>query len=79
MSLGMFFHEDMLKGPGAAFVFLLYAGQVGVHLVLMAVGAMLDPTEPAPELTAELDLGLDQPRSGKAGAETTPPVARIPS
>ena len=53
MSLGMFFHEDMLKGPGAAFVFLLYAGQVGVHLVGMAVGALLDPAPPAPAPVVE--------------------------
>ena len=73
MSLGMFFHEDMLKGPGAAFVFILYAGQVGVHLVLMAVGALLDPAEKAPELVAEVAL----PSAAKN--ETNPPVARIPS
>ena len=66
MSLGMFFHEDMLKGPGAAFVFLLYAGQVGVHLVLMAVGALMDPTEPTAELVAEVDLNLIPDPAAKA-------------
>ena len=32
----------MLVGPGAAFVFFLYAAQVGVHLVAMAAGLILD-------------------------------------
>jgi glycosyltransferase 2 family protein len=47
MALGMFFKEEALKGPGAAFVFLLYATQVGFHLVAMVIGLLLDRQESA--------------------------------
>jgi uncharacterized protein (TIRG00374 family) len=42
MALAMFFPEEALRGPGAAFVFLLYACQVGFHLVAAAMGLVLD-------------------------------------
>jgi hypothetical protein len=42
MALAMFFPEEALRGPGAAFVFLLYACQVGFHLVAAAIGLVLD-------------------------------------
>lgn len=42
MALAMFFPEEVLRGPGAAFVFLLYACQVGWHLVAAGVGLALD-------------------------------------
>ncbi len=38
MALAMYFPEEALRGPGAAFVFVLYAAQVGCHLVGLAVG-----------------------------------------
>ncbi len=50
MALGMFFHEDMLSGPGAAFVFLLYATQVGFHIVAMGIGLLLDTSPASPPL-----------------------------
>jgi hypothetical protein len=47
MALAMFFPEEALRGPGAAFVFLLYACQVGWHLIAAVVGLALD-AEPGP-------------------------------
>ncbi|MDI1434254.1 lysylphosphatidylglycerol synthase transmembrane domain-containing protein [Polyangium sorediatum] len=41
MALAMFFPEDVLKGPGAAFVFVLYVSQVGFHLVALGLGLRL--------------------------------------
>jgi hypothetical protein len=64
MALAMFFHEDALTGAGAAFVFLLYATQVGFHLVAMGVGMLMDRSPHLPELTAEVKL------------ETTPSAAQ---
>lgn len=43
MALAMFFPEAMIKGPGAAFVFLLYASQVGFHVVAAVIGLALEP------------------------------------
>jgi hypothetical protein len=45
MALAMYFREDVLLGSGAAFVFLLYALQVGTHIALMIVGLVLDRGE----------------------------------
>ena len=42
MALAMYFPTTVLEGPGAAFVFLLYATQVGFHLVAMGIGLLLD-------------------------------------
>jgi glycosyltransferase 2 family protein len=42
MALAMYFPEAVLTGPGAAFVFFLYACQVGVHVLAMAVGLVID-------------------------------------
>ncbi len=64
MALAMFFHEDTLKGAGAAFVFLLYATQVGFHLVAMGIGMLMDRSPHLPELTAEVKV------------ETAPPATR---
>jgi len=64
MALAMFFHEDALTGAGAAFVFLLYATQVGFHLVAMGIGMLMDRSPHLPELTAEVKV------------ETAPPAAR---
>lgn len=44
-ALAMFFPEAMLFGPAAAFVFFLYATQVGVHVVAMVLGLILDRGE----------------------------------
>jgi glycosyltransferase 2 family protein len=41
-ALAMYFPEATLVGPGAAFVFLLYATQIGVHTVAMVVGLLMD-------------------------------------
>src|SRR6185437_2669802 len=49
MALAMYFGEATLIGPGAAFVFLLYATQVGFHIVAMAAGLALDRAGPAQE------------------------------
>jgi len=38
MALAMYFPESALRGPGAAFVFVLYAAQVGWHLVALGLG-----------------------------------------
>lgn len=43
MGLAMFFSEETIKGPGAAFVFLLYVVQVGSHLVAAVAGVLIDP------------------------------------
>jgi glycosyltransferase 2 family protein len=40
-ALAMYFPESILRGPGAAFVFLLYACQVGWHLVATVLGLWL--------------------------------------
>jgi uncharacterized protein (TIRG00374 family) len=42
MALAMYFPSAALEGPGAAFVFLLYVTQVGLHLVAMVIGLLLD-------------------------------------
>jgi hypothetical protein len=47
MALAMFFPEEALRGAGAAFVFLLYACQVGWHLIAAGIGFALD-AEPRP-------------------------------
>ena len=47
MALAMYFPEATLVGPGAAFVFLLYATQVSFHVVAMVVGLLMDRAEPA--------------------------------
>lgn len=41
-ALAMYFPEALLVGPGAAFVFLLYWTQVGVHVVAMVLGLLLN-------------------------------------
>ena len=43
-ALAMYVPEALLTGPGAAFVFFLYACQVGFHVVAMGVGLVLDRT-----------------------------------
>jgi uncharacterized protein (TIRG00374 family) len=58
MALAMYFPEAMLVGPGAAFVFFLYATQVGFHILAMAVGLLLDHR--------------DRGRAEAAGATMTP-------
>jgi glycosyltransferase 2 family protein len=42
MALAMYFPEAMLSGPGAAFVFFLYATQIGFHIVAMGIGLAID-------------------------------------
>jgi uncharacterized protein (TIRG00374 family) len=42
MALAMYFSEAMLTGPGAAFVFFLYATQVGFHILAMGIGLAMD-------------------------------------
>jgi hypothetical protein len=42
MALAMYFPDDLLVGPCAAFVFLLYATQVGFHVLAMLVGLAID-------------------------------------
>jgi glycosyltransferase 2 family protein len=42
MALAMFFPESVIKGPGAAFVFLLYVSQVGWHVVAAAIAMGMD-------------------------------------
>jgi uncharacterized protein (TIRG00374 family) len=50
MALAMYFPESMLVGPGAAFVFFLYATQVGFHMLAMAIGLLIDRAEaPVPQ------------------------------
>jgi hypothetical protein len=41
-ALAMYFPEAILFGPGAAFVFFLYVTQVGVHVVAMVLGLLID-------------------------------------
>lgn len=48
MALAMYFPEDALVGPGAAFVFLLYLTQVGFHVFGLAVGLALDRLDARP-------------------------------
>jgi hypothetical protein len=43
MALAMFFPEDVLLGPGAAFVFIDYLSNVAAHLLAALVGLGLDP------------------------------------
>jgi hypothetical protein len=53
MALAMYFPEAMLVGPGAAFVFFLYATQVGFHIVAMAIGLVLDRSDAHAAASAE--------------------------
>jgi glycosyltransferase 2 family protein len=46
-ALAMYFPDAVLIGPGAVFVFFLYATQVGVHIVAMAIGLVLDRGDPS--------------------------------
>ncbi len=41
-ALAMYFSEAVLSGPGAAFVFFLYVTQVGVHVLAMILGLVMD-------------------------------------
>nr|WP_153820308.1 lysylphosphatidylglycerol synthase transmembrane domain-containing protein [Polyangium spumosum] len=41
VALAMYFPESALRGPAAAFVFVLYAAQVGFHLVGLGLGLFL--------------------------------------
>ena len=70
MALGMFFHEDVLSGPGAAFVFLLYATQVGFHIVAMGIGLLLDtsPRIPTPSVEVNLEGDKSEPATEDARA-----------
>jgi uncharacterized protein (TIRG00374 family) len=52
MALAMYFPEEMLTGPGAAFVFLLYVTQVGFHVLAMGIGLVIDRGEARPEASA---------------------------
>lgn len=52
MALAMFFSEEALRGPGAAFVFLLYVCQVGFHLLAAGIGLAIDERGPAPSAAA---------------------------
>ena len=61
MALAMFFHEETLTSAGAAFVFLLYATQVGFHLVAMGVGMLMARSPHAPDLTAEVKIETTSP------------------
>ena len=70
MALAMFFHEDMLSGPGAAFVFLLYATQIGFHLVAMGVGFLLDVPPPFPEMSAVIEVAGDKTQTAPSDART---------
>jgi hypothetical protein len=45
MALAMYFPEAALVGPGAAFVFLLYATQVGFHILALAAALVMDRAE----------------------------------
>lgn len=54
MGLAMFFPEDVIKGPAAAFVFLLYLCQVGVHLLGAVIGILMDPAVKLPDPIVEL-------------------------
>jgi len=49
-ALAMFFPETMLRGPGAAYVFVLYAAQVGLHVLGLAVGLWLLRDAPKEDL-----------------------------
>ena len=59
-ALAMYFPEAMLIGPGGAFVFLLYATQVGFHLVAMAVGLVMYRSS-APVTAGEASKPSPQP------------------
>lgn len=43
IGLALFFSEAVITRAGAAFVFALYVGQVGVHLIFALVGLLVDP------------------------------------
>ena len=69
MALAMFFHEDVLSGPGSAFVFLLYAVQVGFHIVAMGIGFLLDTAPRLPALSAEVALEVAGATSETASSD----------
>ncbi len=58
MALAMFFPESVLKGPGAAFVFLFYVTQIGFHLLATVIGLFIDikPRVPEGDVEAEVEL-----------------------
>jgi glycosyltransferase 2 family protein len=78
MALAMYFPEQLLIGPGAAFVFLLYVTQVGVHVLAMAIGVLLDRAD-----AQAAARGGDRVDSGSAPTPpaegSTPPRAAVSS
>jgi len=58
MALAMFFPEDVLRGPGAAFVFLLYVTQIGFHLLTALLGLFLDTETRLSEAEATAEVSL---------------------
>jgi glycosyltransferase 2 family protein len=70
MALAMYFPEATLTGPGGAFVFSLYATQVGFHLVAMVAGLVIDrsgapvtASSPAPQPLAQPVTVGEPPKS----------------
>ncbi|AKT38030.1 lysylphosphatidylglycerol synthase transmembrane domain-containing protein [Chondromyces crocatus] len=66
MALAIFFPEPLIKGPGAAFVFLLYTTQVGWHIAAAILGLLL--TAEGRASAPEPDVLV--PSSGHAGSTT---------
>lgn len=54
MALAMYFPEGLLLGPGGAFVFCLYACQVGWHLVAALLGLAIAPPDAPPAPSGNL-------------------------
>jgi glycosyltransferase 2 family protein len=53
MALAMYFPPDLLAGPGAAFVFFLYATQGGFHVLAMLIGLAIDRPDHEASLPTE--------------------------
>lgn len=75
MALAMYLPEDVLKGPGAAFVFLIYATQVGWHIVAACIGLFLDPETKADLTERPREIAAPDSRSSSpdGDAEPAPP------
>lgn len=70
MALAMFFPEATIKGPGAAFVFLLYVTQVGFHILGAFLGLALDAgTETSNEEEGAAVTSTPEPRCGDTTQE----------
>lgn len=74
MALATTIPEAQIRGPGGAFVLLLYVAQTGVHLLAAGVGLAMDPVLEAETvaLAGASAVTADQAESTRSEPRTTP-------